>query len=225
MKTKKILASLLAALMLIAAFGPVTAFAGSYVNMEEGGWKFRYYFNGVIELTAYTGSARNVTVPDKIGAHPVSGFYVYPEEIINHIVSGWNVESITFKLRVGEIPKHFADHCPKLKSVTLPDTVDTIGMNAFKGCACLTDITLPEGIKTIGESAFSNCEALTQINLPESIKTIGDYAFLHCTSLTSVTLPASLRTLGNGAFRECYSMDEITIPYGVQRIGDEAFAF
>lgn len=49
MKARKILASLLAALMLIAVFGPVTAFAGSYVIMEEGGWQFRYYLNGVIE--------------------------------------------------------------------------------------------------------------------------------------------------------------------------------
>lgn len=125
------MSALLATVMLIAAVGPVTAFADMYIDMSAGGWLYRYYLNGVVELLEYAGSARNVTVPARIGMHTVSGFYARPVNgLPRHIVSGHNVESITFELRVGEIPQYFADNCPNLKSVTLPDTVETVGAKA-----------------------------------------------------------------------------------------------
>jgi hypothetical protein len=56
-----------------------------------------------------------------------------------------------------------------LTSITLPNTVTTIGDAAFKECTSLTSITLPDSVTTIGQSAFYGCHSLTYISVPASL--------------------------------------------------------
>ena len=78
-----------------------------------------------------------------------------------------------------------------MTSITLPESLTSIGDFAFYGCTGLTSITLPEGVTSIGAYAFQNCTSLTSITLPESLTSI-DYfdIFENCTSLTSIHAPA-----------------------------------
>ena len=114
-------------------------------------------------------------------------------------------------------------NCRNLKSVTLGDSVTTIGERAFSGCAALTNINIPNSVKTIGERAFSGCAALTNINIPNSVKTIGERAFYDCTSLTGITIPDSVTMIDDWAFYNCNAMTNVSIGANVKTIGDSAF--
>lgn len=98
-----------------------------------------------------------------------------------------------------------------LKSVTLPDTLKTIGDLGFAHCELLEQISLPEGLVSIGAYAFNNCALLKQIELPDSVESIGNYAFGKCASLETVSLSKSLSTVGNWVFASCNSLINLTI--------------
>lgn len=68
--------------------------------------------------------------------------------------------------------------CTSLTSITIGDTVTSIGNNAFSGCTGLTDITIPNSVTSIGSSAFNGCCKLTSITISNSVTAIGDYAFV-----------------------------------------------
>ncbi|MCM1131559.1 MAG: leucine-rich repeat domain-containing protein [Anaeroplasma bactoclasticum] len=80
---------------------------------------------------------------------------------------------------------------------------------AFKGCSDLTSITIPESVTSIGESAFSYCSSLTSITIPESVTSIGKSAFFYCSSLTSITIPESVTSIGESAFSSCEKLTNI----------------
>lgn len=115
----------------------------------------------------------------------------------------------------------FADS--EITSITLPDTLLAINMNAFENCAGLTGIIIPEGVVRIGDFAFASCTGLKEISLPDGLKTIGAYAFGHCYSLTGIDIPDSVTSIGNVAFGNCNSLTEVTIPDGVTEINFASF--
>ena len=77
-------------------------------------------------------------------------------------------------------------YCDSLTSITIPDSVTSIGIQAFYYCDSLTSVTIGNGVTTIGERAFQGCTSLTSITIPDSVTIIGHLAFAGCTSLTSV---------------------------------------
>ena len=82
---------------------------------------------------------------------------------------------------------NFAFESSNIKSVVIPDTVETIGMQSFCKCTLLENITIPESVKSIGYSAFNSCTNLTQITIPNSVTSIEGSAFRNCNRLTSIT--------------------------------------
>ena len=75
--------------------------------------------------------------------------------------------------------------CCKLKSISIPESIDAIGKDAFMDCRSLTRITIPPGVKTIGQYAFFRCSNLIYLILYKGIKNIDKNSFLN-TSLTTV---------------------------------------
>ena len=96
-------------------------------------------------------------------------------------------------------------------SYSIPNSVTTIGDDAFCYCDILTSITIPDSVTTIGDEAFFDCYRLTSVTIGDSVTTIGDDAFCYCYSLTSVTIPDSVTTIGEGAFSGCDSLTSIFV--------------
>ena len=108
-----------------------------------------------------------------------------------------------------------------LSKIILPDSLQSIGEEAFEYCESLTEIDLPDSLQSIGDSAFSGCR-LTEIDLPDSLQSIGDWAFSGC-RLTEIDLPASLQSVGDSAFSGC-RLTEINLPDSLQSVWDSAFS-
>ncbi len=114
--------------------------------------------------------------------------------------------------------------CTSLTSVTIPDSVTSIGYCAFLDCTSLESVTIGDGVTSIGYMAFRGCTSLKSVTIPDSLTSIGDYAFLDCTSLESVTIPDSVTSIGSWAFENCTSLASITFPDSVTSIGNGTFS-
>ena len=110
-----------------------------------------------------------------------------------------------------------------MSSVSIGNSVTSIGQRAFYGCSSLTSIEIPNSVTSIGINAFSGCSSLTSIEIPNSVTSIGDAAFYNCSSLSSVSIPNSVTSIGIYAFTGCRSLSSIEIPNSVTSIGKYAF--
>lgn len=112
----------------------------------------------------------------------------------------------------------------KLKSVTLPDGLVSIGDEAFVNCTALTGITIPDSVENIGIYAFDNCTSLVSAKLPDNEDLfIGGGAFSVCSSLESIVIPDGVTTIETGLFYKCEKLESITLPDSIISIGDNAF--
>ena len=100
--------------------------------------------------------------------------------------------------------------CPGAKtSVTIPNSVTSIGGGAFYGCSGLISVTIGNNVTSIGDDAFYECSGLISVTIPNSVTSIGDYAFYECSGLTSVTIGNSVTSIGDYAFYSCSSLTSI----------------
>ncbi|MBR5655821.1 MAG: leucine-rich repeat domain-containing protein [Prevotella sp.] len=89
--------------------------------------------------------------------------------------------------------------------------VTRIDDKAFCLCSEVSSVSLPATLEYIGVSAFAGCTSLSYINLPTSLLSIGDAAFSGCTQILSVTLPAHLTHIGTQAFAKCTNLNRFVV--------------
>ena len=132
-------------------------------------------------------------------------------------------DEFQYFINVKSIPDRFFYESKLLKSITLPESIKTIGVESFAACTALTMIELPEGLNSIGIRAFWNCSGLTKIEFPQSLETIDVEAFWDCTGLTDIKFPESLKTIWDWIFVGCTGLTEIELPEGLETIGVGTF--
>jgi len=183
--------------------------------------------NGVTSIGAFSYSLTSITVDSGNPNYASEGGILYNKaktEIV-YVPRGKN-GNIIIPNSVTSIGEQAFNNCTGLTDITISAGVTSIVSYAFYGCTGLTgNITIPAGVMSIGQGAFSNCTGLTSVTFAadSQLQTIGDYAFRDCTSLTSVTIPNSVTSIGEAAFCDCTSLTRITIPSSVTYIGDNAF--
>ena len=133
--------------------------------------------------------------------------------------------SLTIPNSVTSIGNYAFYDCDSLTSLTIPNSVTSIGDYAFYDCNSLISLTIGNSVTSIGDYTFYGCNSLTSLTIPNSVTSIGDYAFCDCDSLTSLTIGNSVTSIGDWAFGDCNRLISLTIPNSVTSIGDWAFYY
>ncbi|MBR4719138.1 MAG: leucine-rich repeat domain-containing protein [Lachnospiraceae bacterium] len=98
--------------------------------------------------------------------------------------------------------------------ITLPNTVQTIGKDAFSGNSTLLKVVIPDSVRNIDFAAFENCSNLMQVVIPESVRAIGSSAFSGCEQLQYVNIPKKCTQIGSAAFAKCGKLTGISVAPG-----------
>ena len=140
----------------------------------------------------------------------------------DHESSFWSqsyVNSVEFSGNITSIGDNAFDHCNATQAITLPDTVESIGTEAFFYCS-FQNISLPSSLKRIGSRAFF-CNYFTELNLPQGLTTVESQAFFSSKKLTEVTVPKSVTSLAAKAFGDCQKLTRISVEKGSAAYSDD----
>lgn len=143
-------------------------------------------------------------------------------EITGDYFRSKNIKTVIINSGITSTGGYAFEDCSKLTSVTIPDSVTSIG--GFNGCSNLTNIKIPDSVTSIYSSAFYGCSNLTSVTIPDSVKSMGGGVFSECSKLTSVTIGNGVTNIGSQTFLNCRNLTSITIPDGVTSIDDYTFA-
>ena len=120
-------------------------------------------------------------------------------------------------LPVSSIPDYSFGLCRSMKKITMPDSIVSIGVQAFMGCVSLEEINFSNSLTSFPDRMCFGCRSLTSVNIPSGVATIGENAFERCSSIKEVNFPNTLTSIGKEAFSECISIETLNIPGGVIR--------
>jgi hypothetical protein len=113
-------------------------------------------------------------------------------------------------------------NCANLADVDWPENLEAIGALAFARSGLQTAY-LPDSVRTLGAEAFGGCEQLEYADIPGGVEELPENLFKGCTNLYRVELNDGLRRIGGGVFVDCSALESLEIPDGVESVGLIAF--
>ena len=111
-----------------------------------------------------------------------------------------------------------------LSSLSIPNSVTTLGTDAFRNCDSMTSVVVGTGVTALSDNCFRDCDSLTKVTINGCVTIIGQSTFNHCDQLISINIPDSVTKIGNYCFEECVSLKAIRLGNGVTHIGYYAFS-
>ena len=178
--------------------------AGEPENIvTSGDWQYIDY-GAEITVRCYMGNSTDVVIPEAIDGKLVTKLTCMPNRGLLNVLSPM-----------------FLYH-ESVKSVTIPDSVTSIGPIVFDGCINLESIIIPDGVTEIGETAFQRCTSLTYIKIPSRVASIGDFAFSGCANLKDFYFDSSKPpVVGEFAFMNVNEGARAIVPKRAMEYGKE----
>ncbi len=131
---KKLLASMLAMVMMLAGMPTYRIEVQAEISEASGDYDYEIQEDGV-EITKYNGNGGDVVIPSKINGEKVIG------------IGDWAFSE-----------------CTSLTSLTIPDSVSSIGDGAFYNCSSLTSLTIPDSVSSNRKFCFFRLHQSNQLN-------------------------------------------------------------
>ena len=214
--------------LLIVPVGKKSTYQGT------DGWK---KFTNVVEVgqggnvgQVFSDNGISYKIGEKFTVSVVSGYTKYAGDIV--IPS--QVDFIGKTYSVTSIDKSAFKDCTGLKSIKIPSSIKSIGLDAFDGTTALTavhisdiaawcNITFTDHFSNplyYAHHLYIDGKEITDLVIPSSVTSIGGYAFYRCSGLKSIVIPNGVTTIGVSAFYGCSGLTTITIPKSVTSIGE-----
>lgn len=183
--------------------------------------KDRYVITDQGVITVYSGPGGDLVIPGTIGTIPVKGICI---AVFRNNIS---LTSVTLPDTINSIGDDCFNSCTSLQTINLPKDLTEISSNTFGGCSRLETVTIPAGafLATIGRGAFE-ASGLTSMTIPATVTQIDLEAFKNCEKLATLTFESGsqLATIGEKAFYDCRALTGLTLPKAVKTLGPEAFS-
>ena len=247
MRPKRLISLLVAVCMMITMLplSAVTAFAEDTSSSTGGtasykGYNYEYKVNadGNATITKFLGpdastkstGSYNIEIPTELNDIRVTGLGDYSFAVDADSDAGYpgnslcrNIHSVTIPESVTSIGKYAFARCSSLTSLKLGENIKTIGDHAFYYCIKLESVIIPQSVTFMGDRAFTGCAQLNSLTINDAAISIGDWTFDECYKLTTLSLGEKIKTIGDYAFYDCRILNNVTIPQSVTSIGDHAF--
>lgn len=207
-------------------------------------WVFRHISAAVLAFSFLVSQAANTVISysttNSVAIQPQGDFTNANGELVS--LTGQTTTQLTFDGVVSSIDSYSFHNCTKLKTLTLPESIKSVGYLAFSNCTALTKpiknskifarlpITqagayeIDEGITEIASGAFYNCDKITVMGLPSTLTKIGAGAFVGCSRLLAVEIHPSVISVGECAFWNCNNLVAICAGYEPTHIEANTFA-
>ena len=137
----------------------------------------------------------------------------YVDQIKEVVIYGLQDELKSCILSIG---RYAFSGCKNLKKISIPVSVEIIGLAAFSGSG-IESIHLPANLKTISTAAFSGCTNLKSVEFPAGLTKIENMAF-EKSGLIRMELPDTVTTMGSGVFSECPNLEFVKLPRNLEII-------
>ncbi len=180
-------------------------------------WKTEKREDGALRLLSYKGTDEVVEIPEKIGKAPVR-----------------EIGPFAFSPAMPRLESDRKPVLERIRQITLPEGIDTLGESCFAGCLGLRQVSLPNGLGAIPKRAFADCRALESIELPGHLHSLGFEAFCGCETLREISLPDTLTDFpleselygrpASRAFVGCKAK-RILLPESVRTLGAYCFQY
>lgn len=177
-------------------------------NLTADGFTYEVLSDGTVTIKDYSGKEADVTVPSAIDGQPVTQLFLF-----------------------------FVTSHETLRSITIPDSVTTIGGDAFSLCESLTriDVDANNPVYASRDGVLFNKEVTTLMRyprqkadaayaIPAGVTAIEKNAFTDCVNLTTMAIPTGVTKIGCNAFGDCLGLTSVTVPEGMTTIDNSTFA-
>ena len=156
----------------------------------------------------------SINLPESVASIGIAAFrqcYTLSDIVLPNMVttiekdtfySCWNLSKVVFPKDLKTIGE-WAFHYTKIKTLDLPNGLQSIERFAFSGCLNITNLIIPDSVVSIGIHAFRECRSLLSVEIHEGVTVLNESCFEECSLLSTVKLPNSINKIDGWVFNEC----------------------